>query len=306
MRSLKNICEVAVIGGGLAGLSAARHAVRLGRLVTLFEASGLFGGLVATVGEVDGLPVPGRFSGQDLAIHLLEDARKAAVQVVQTGVAKLELGKRLTLTDQENKTYHPEAIIIASGASPRKLGIPGEEELAGRGVSRCATCDGGFFRNQDVVVVGGGDGAVQEALVLAKTSRRVIMVCRSPLRAKRDYIDKLAARENVSFVWDSEVSTILGNDGVHGVRLRNVKDGASLDIECAGLFPFIGATPNTGFAPASLLTQTGHIRTTPRFATSDSRVFAVGAVRADYGGNLVEAMAEGVGAAESAARLLLH
>jgi thioredoxin reductase (NADPH) len=306
MRSLKNSCEVAVIGGGLAGLSAARHAVRLGRLVTLFEASGLFGGLVATIGEVDGLPVPGKFSGQDLAIHLLQDARKAAVQVVQTGVAKLDLGKRLTLTDHENKTYHPEAIIIASGASLRKLGVPGEEEFVGRGVSRCATCDGGFFRNQNVVVVGGGDGAVQEALVLAKTSRRVIMVCRSPMRAKRDYIEKLAARENVSFVWDSEVSKILGDGGVCSVRLRNVKDGTCSDIECAGLFPFIGATPNTEFAPASLLTETGHIKTTPRFATSDSRVFAVGAVRADYGGNLVQAMAEGVGAAEAAARLLLH
>jgi thioredoxin reductase (NADPH) len=306
MRSLKNICEVAVIGGGLAGLSAARHAVRLGRLVTLFEASGLFGGLVATIGEVDGLPVPGKFSGQELAIHLLQDARKAAAQIVQTGVARIELDKRLTLTDQENKTYHPEAIIIASGASPRKLGVRGEEEFVGRGLSRCATCDGGFFRNQDVVVVGGGDGAVQEALVLAKTSRRVIMVCRSALKAKRDYIERLAARENVSFVWDSEVSTILGRDGVSGVRLRNVKDGTSSDIECAGLFPFIGATPNTEFAPASLRTQTGHIKTTPRFATSDPRVFAVGAARADYGGNLVEAMAEGVGAAEAVARLLLH
>jgi thioredoxin reductase (NADPH) len=306
MRPLKNICEVAVIGGGLAGLSAARHAARLGGLVTLFEGSGMFGGLVATIDEVDGLPVPGKFSGQDLAIHLLEDARRAAVQVVQTGVVKIELGRRLTLTDQQNKTYHPEAIVIASGASLRKLGVPGEEEFIGRGVSRCATCDGGFFRGQDVVVVGGGDGAVQEALLLAKTSRRVIMVCRSPLKAKRDYIEKLAARENVSFVWGSEVSTILGDDGVCGVRLRSVKDGASSEIECAGLFPFIGAVPNAEFAPASLLTATGHIKTSSDFATSDSRVFAVGAVRADYGGNVVQAMAEGVGAAESVARLLIH
>ena len=302
MRPLKNICEVAVIGGGLAGLSAARHAARLGRLVTLFEGSALFGGLVATVGEVEGLPVPGRFSGQDLAMHLLEDARKAAVQIVGTGVARIELAERLTLIDQENRTYHPEAIIVASGASPRRLGVRGEEEFIGRGVSRCATCDGGFFRGQDVVVVGGGDGAVQEALVLAKTSRRVFMVCRSPLKAKRDYIEKLAARENVSFVWDSEVSSILGDDGVSGVRLRNVKDGTSSDLECAGLFPFIGATPNSAFAPASLLTATGHIRTGAGLATSDSRVFAAGAVRADYGGNLVQAMAEGVGAAEAVAR----
>jgi thioredoxin reductase (NADPH) len=306
MRPLKNICEVAVIGGGLAGLSAARHAARLGRLVTLFEGSGLFGGLVATVGEVDGLPVPGKFSGQDLAMHLLEDARKAAVRVVDAGVAAIELDNRLTLTDQQNKTYHPEAIIIASGASLRKLGVPGEEEFIGRGVSRCATCDGGFFRGDDVVVVGGGDGAVQEALVLAKTSRRVIMVCRSPLKAKRDCIEKLAARENVSFIWDSEVSAILGDNGVSGVSLRNVKDGTSTDVACAGLFPFIGATPNTGFVPASLRTATGHLNTSHGFATSDSRVFAVGAVRTDYGGNIVQAMAEGVGAAEFASRLLLH
>jgi len=306
MRPLKNTCEVAVIGGGLAGLCAARHAARLGRLVTLFEGSVLFGGLVATIDEVDGLPVPGKFSGQDLAIHLLEDSRKAAVQVVDTGVAKIELDKRITLTDQANRTYHPEAIIIASGASLRKLGVRGEEEFIGRGVSRCATCDGGFFRGQDVVVVGGGDAALQEALVLAKTSRRVIMVCRSPLRAKRDYIDKLAARENVSFIWDSEVSAILGDDGVSGVRLRNVKNGTSSDIECAGLFPFIGATPNAEFVPAALLTTTGHIRTDLGFATSDARVFAAGAVRATYGGNVVEAMAEGVAAAEAVTRLLLH
>ena len=266
----------------------------------------MFGGLLATVGEVDGLPVPGTFSGQDLAIHLLQDARKVGVQVVESSVAKIDLDKRLTLTDQENKSHHPEAIIIASGASLRRLGVRGEEELIGRGVSRCATCDGGFFRGQDVVVVGGGDGAVHEALVLAKTSRRVIMVCRSPLKAKRDYIDKLAARENVSFVWDSEISAILGDDGVSGVRLRNVKDGTSSDIECTGLFPFIGVAPNTEFVPASLLTATRHIKTSPGFATSDARVFAVGAARADYGGNIVQAMAEGVGAAEIVARSLLH
>src|SRR5882757_3493969 len=296
MRPLKNMCEVAVIGGGLAGLSAARHAARLGRLVTLFESSGLFGGLVATVDEVDGLPVPGKFSGQDLAIHLLQDARKAGVQVVETGVAKIELGQRITLIDQENRTYYPEALIIASGASLRKLGVAREEEFIGRGVSRCATCDGPFFRGQDVVVVGGGDAAAQEALVLAKTSRRVIMVCRSPLKAKRDYIDKVAARENVSFIWDSEVSAILGHDGVSGVRVRNVKSGQSSDIDCMGLFPFVGAVANTQFVPAMLRTATGHIATNADFATSDARVFAVGAVRANYGGNLVEAMAEGVGA----------
>jgi thioredoxin reductase (NADPH) len=115
-RPLKNMCEVAVIGGGLAGLSAARHVARLGRHVTLFEGTGLFGGQVATIDEVDGIPVPGKFSGQDLAIHLLDDARKAAVHVVEAGVVKLELGQRLCLADEQHRTYQPEAIIVASGA----------------------------------------------------------------------------------------------------------------------------------------------------------------------------------------------
>jgi thioredoxin reductase (NADPH) len=306
MRPLKNLCEVAVIGGGLAGLSAARHAARLGRMVTLFEGSPLFGGLVATIDEVEGIPVPGKYSGQDLAIHLLEDVRKAQVLVVEKSIASLQLGASLTLTDDSGGTYHPEAIIIASGASLRKLNVPNEEEFLGRGVSRCATCDGGFFRGQDVVVVGGGDGAAQEALLLSKTSRRVIMVCRSPLRAKRNYVEKLAARENVSFIWDNEVSSVLGADGVAGVRLRNVKDGSSADVECAGLFPFIGSDPNTSFAPSSLKTASGHVRTSEGLATQDARVFAIGAVRAEYGGKVVQAMAEGVSAAEAAARLLVH
>jgi len=290
---------VAVIGGGIAGLTAARHAARLGRLVTVFEVSPLFGGLVATIDEVEGLSVPGKFSGQALAMHLLEDARQAGVQIIATGIAKLESGKRLTLTDGDHETYHPEAIIIASGASLRKLGVPREDEFLGRGVSHCATCDGGFFRGQDVAVVGGGDAAVQEALLLTKTSRRVIMISRSPMKAKRESIDKLAARENVSFIWESEVDAILGEDGVSGVRLRNVKDGTSVDLECAGLFPFIGVTPNTGFLPASLLTETGHVKTGSGLATSDPRVLAVGAARADYGGSILQAMAEGVGAAQA-------
>ena len=301
MRALKNLCEVAVIGAGLAGLTAARHAARLGRLVTLFESSALFGGLVATIDEVEGLAVPGKFSGQALAMHLLEDARKAGVRVVATGIEKLELDTRLTLADQDGNIHHPQAIVIASGASLRRLGVPREDEFLGRGLSRCATCDGGFFRGQDVVVVGGGDAAVQEALLLTKTSRRVTVICRGPMKAKRESIDKLAARENVTFVWDSQLTEILGDDGVSGVRVRNLKDGTSLDVRCAGLFPFIGVTPNTGFLPASLLTESGHVKTTLGLATSDPRVLAVGAVRHDYGGSVLQAMAEGVGAAQAIA-----
>jgi thioredoxin reductase (NADPH) len=306
VRPLKNLAEVAVIGGGLAGLSAARHMLRLGHLVTLFEATGLYGGQVATVHELDGLATPGAFSGQDLAIHLLEEVRKSGAVIVETGVSKLTTGERLEIVDDEGRAYHPEAVILASGATLRKLGAPGEEEFVGRGVSRCATCDGGFFRGEDVVVVGGGDAAAQEALLLAKTSRRVIMVCRSPLKAKRDYVDRLAARENVEFAWDSEVEAILGENAVSGVRLRNVKDGTTSELACSGLFPYVGVAPNTAFLPTSLLTPSGHVKTNGGLATADPRVFAAGAVRADYGGEAVQAMAEGIGAAEAAAKRLVH
>jgi thioredoxin reductase (NADPH) len=305
VRPFKNKAEIAVIGGGLAGLTAAAHAARLGHFVTLFEASYMYGGQVATILDVDGMMLPGTFSGQDIAIHLLEEARKLGVETIETPVSALAANPRLTLTDETGKDYFPAAIIIASGASLRKLGVPGEEEFLGRGVSRCAACDGGFFRGQDVVVAGGGDSAVEEALVLAKTSRRVTMVCHGPLTAKRDYIEKLAARDNVVFAWDSEICDILGDNGVAAVRLRNVKTGDMSEIACSGVFPFIGVAPNSAFLPAAFLTETGHVKTGADLATADPRLFAAGAVRAGYGGNAVQAMAEGVGAAEAASSLLL-
>jgi thioredoxin reductase (NADPH) len=303
-RPLKNLAEIAVIGGGLAGLSAVLQATRLGRLVTLFEGSGMYGGQVATVDEVDGLGAPGRFSGQDVAIHMLEQARKAGAHVVDVPVASVETGAKLTLTDEGGKVYHPETVIVASGGTARKLGVPGEDEFIGRGLSHCATCDGGFFRGEDVAVIGGGDAAVTEALVLARTSRTVYMVCRSPLRAKREYIERIDAKENVRFLWDSEVTAILGADSVTGLGLRDVRTGATSEIACAGLFPFIGSVPHAPFLPAKLCNKAGFVATGADFATSDPRIFAVGAVRAGFGGNVSQAMAEGVGAAEAAARLI--
>lgn len=298
------MCEITVIGGGLAGLAAAHHAARLGRLVTLIEGSGIYGGLVATVDEVDGLGVPGHFTGQDIAIHLLEEARKIGVQVLETPVAAVDAGERLAITDDAGAVLHPAAIIIATGASLRKLGVPGEEDLAGRGVSRCATCDGGFFRGQDVAVIGSGDAAVTEALVLARTSGTVHMICRGPLKAKREYIDRLDAKANVRFHWECEVTAILGTDGVTGLGLRNLRSGAASELSCAGVFPFIGVTPNSDFLPQSLRDATGRVLSGPDMATADPRIFAAGAVRAGYGGNAVQAMAEGTSAAEAAVRLI--
>lgn len=264
----------------------------------------MYGGLVATVDHVDGLGIGGHHSGQAVAMHLLEEAQKLGVQVVEWPVASLELGQRLALTTEEGKTYHPEAVIVASGASLRRLKVPGEEQFAGRGVSRCATCDGGFFRSKDVAVIGSGDAAVTEALVLAKTSRKVFMVCRGSVKAKPIYVDRLAARDNVVFAWDSEVTKIVGETGVTGLELRNVRTGEVSQVECSGVFPFVGVEPSAGFLPGELLTASGHVRADASCGTADPRVFAAGAVREGYGGDVAQAMAEGVTAAQSASKTL--
>ncbi|MFM5931801.1 MAG: NAD(P)/FAD-dependent oxidoreductase [Novosphingobium sp.] len=298
-RPLKNLEEIVVIGAGLAGLSAARHAARLGRLVTLFEGSGLYGGLVATLGEVDDLPFPGTWSGQDLAMHLLEQAQKVGVRVIDASVTAVDPGTKLSLTDSEGRSYAPEAIIVATGGTLRKLGVPGEEEFAGRGVSRCATCDGGFYRGKHVAVIGGGDGAVHEAMTLSRMAERVTLVCRSPLKARREHIDKLDARDNVRFVWDSEVTAIEGDVKVSGLALRNVNTGEESQLACDGVFPFIGLEPAGHFLPAALRDDAGFAST-----SADPRVQAIGWARAGFGGTGIEAMAEGVSAAEAAHRVL--
>jgi len=307
VRPLKNLSEVVVIGGGLAGLSAARHSARLGHLVTLFERTGMYGVLVVTVGHVEGLPFPGHHSGQDLAIHLFEQAGKAGVRILDREVVSIDTGEKLALRDGSGEVHRPEAIIVASGASLKKLAVPGEDSYYGRGVSRCATCDGGFFRGQTVVVAGGGDAAVHEALELSVHCGRVIVVSHGRMRAKREYLDRLAARDNVEFVWDSEIAEILGDDsGVTGVRLRDVRSDSTRELPCMGVFPFIGVTPNTGFVPAALRDGRGLVMTDAQLATQDARIFAAGAARAGYGGNGVEAMAEGISAAESVAQRLRH
>ena len=286
--------DVLVVGGGIAGLTAAWQAGGRGMATAVLEEAPLFGGQVTNVEALQGFPAAAETSGTALATKLVEDCRALGVTFVQEGARDLVPGNSAHEVSTESQTCRARHIVVASGGRLRSLGVPGEEEFRGRGVSQCAPCDGPLFRGEDVVVVGGGDAALQEALVLAEFCRSVAIVCRGPLRARGHYVDRVTARPNVRFIWDSTVAAVLGGQAVEGVRLRNVKDGSESDLTCAGVFPFIGSEPNTRFLPEAVARDAaGRVTTEASLASSVPGIYAIGAVRAGYSGELVSAAGEG-------------
>lgn len=306
LRRRHDIWDVAIVGGGIAGLTAAWHAMRRGMAPCLFEPQPGYGGQVATVNHLDDWPATGPVSGVELAASLAASLSHEIVEAYNEPVLKVERDAGLLRVSSSSHSVRARRVIAASGARLRTLGVPGEEQLRGRGVSQCADCDGGFFRNQDVVVVGGGDAALQEALVLAETCASVTVVARSRLKARSAYVERAAGKPNVRFLWDSTVDAILGTDGVTGVRLRNVHTGERRELACSGVFPFVGVTPHTAYLPDDVGRDAdGRLVTDAELRTSVNGVFAVGAVRAGYGGDLVSAAGESALAVAVAARELI-
>lgn len=293
LRRRRDIWDVAIIGGGIAGLTAAWHATRRGLAPCLFEPQPGYGGQVATVNTIDDWPATGPVSGVELAASLAAGLSHEIVERLDESVSKVQSEGGLLRVSSASHSIRARKVVVASGARLRTLGVPGEEELRGKGVSQCAHCDGGFFRNQDVVVVGGGDAALQEALVLAEGCGSVTIVARSRLRARSAYVERAASKPNIRFVWDSTIDAVSGTEGVTGIRLRNVKTGATSELACSGVFPFVGVTPETAFLPAKVKRDaSGRLVTDAELRSSLAGVFAVGAVRAGYGGDLVSASGE--------------
>jgi thioredoxin reductase (NADPH) len=273
--------KVVIIGSGPAGLTAALYAARA-NLEPLVIRGLQPGGLIATTSEVENYPgfVEG-VGGFDLADNMEKQAARFGTQFLDALVEQVDFSERpFKLTTDSGAVVTADTLIISTGASPRKLGVPGEEKLANRGVSYCATCDGFFFRGKRVIVVGGGNSALDEGLFLTRyVSELVIVHRRDALRADPILQERAFSNPKVRFAWDSAVSEILGEETVTGARIKNLKTGEETTLETDGVFPYIGHLPNTWLFKDTLdLDENGYIIADERTRTKVSGVFAAGDV----------------------------
>src|SRR5690242_4267034 len=238
-----DIRSLIIIGSGPAGYTAAVYAARANLQPLLFEGAVTAGGALMNTTEVENFPgFREGIMGPDLMENMRAQAERFGAEIITDDVESVELdGDVKTVVDAEGNTYRARAVILAMGSAYRELGLPDEKRLSGHGVSWCATCDGFFFRDQDIVVVGGGDTAMEEATFLTRFARSVTIVHRrDTLRASKVMQDRAMNNEKIRFMWDSEVTELLGGDRLAGVRVRNLKTGEVSELAATGLFVAIG------------------------------------------------------------------
>ena len=273
--------NVIILGSGPAGLTAALYAARANLSPVVLKGVDAGGQLMLTT-EVENFPgFPDAVLGPELMERMEKQAGRFEAELLHTAATRVDLSERPFGVWAGDQEWRARSLIISTGASAKWLGIPGEERLRGRGVSSCATCDGFFFRGQELVVVGGGDSAVEEATFLTRFATKVTLVHRrDELRASKIMQERAFANEKIDFVWDSAVEEIVGNGTVTGVRLRNLKTDAQTDLAAGGVFVAIGHTPNTTLFEGQLelrRTGTSPCRNPPP-QTSVEGVFAAGDV----------------------------
>lgn len=291
--------DVVIIGGGPAGLTAGIYTAR-SRLNTVMLDKGMPGGQITVCDLIENYPgFPSGISGYDLATRMHEQAGMLGLETRMADVQSVDLQGDIKKVDIGDEIIEARVAIIALGARPKTLGVPGEEEYYGKGVSYCATCDGPFFSGKDIVVVGGGDTAVQESVFLAKFGRKVTIVHRrDSFRAARMLQERAFTDPKVDVVWNSTIKEILGDGFVEGVVLGNVKTGEETRLDTHGVFILIGHKPDTEFLRGQVdLDEQGYIITDERMRTNIPGVYAAGDARQKMLRQIVTAAADGAIAA---------
>jgi len=295
--------DLIIIGGGPAGLTAAIYAGR-NRLRTLIVEKLVLGGQASNAFFIENYPgFPGGISGQDLEKKMTEQAARLGLQVIWGTAGQLEAkGKKEFAVGVDGRTVRGKAVIVATGTENRKLNIPGEAEFRGRGVSYCATCDGAFYKNKNVVVVGGGNSAIEEALYLTRFAAKVSLVHRrDQLRADKVLAERATAHPKIYFFWHATLEEIKGDKFVKEAILKDVATGKRLIVPADGVFVYIGSRPGSDPVKAAVkLDEQGYIITDDKMKTSAEGIFAAGDVRQKSLRQIVTAAGDGAVAAESA------
>ena len=303
---MKRVYDMVIIGGGPGGYTAALYAVRAGLSAVVLEKLSA-GGQMALTSQIDNYPgFPEGVDGFTLAEQMQQGAERFGAVSELAEVYSVDLHADPKVIETDEGTFYGRTVVIATGAGPRELGIPGEKELTGRGVNYCAHCDGMFYKGKTVAVVGGGNSAAADAMYLARLCEKVIVVHRrDTLRATKIYHDPLMKAENVEFRWNSTVSRLLSDGKVNGVVLTDVHTGEETAIDCDGVFVSIGRKPATDLVAGQLeLDKGGYIVADESTKTSIPGVFAVGDVRTKALRQIVTAVADGAAAAHAAEQYL--
>jgi thioredoxin reductase (NADPH) len=298
----EKIYDVVIIGAGPAGMTAAVYTSR-GNLSTLMIERGIPGGQMANTEEVENYPGFEHILGPELSTKMFDHAKKFGAEYAYGDVQEIIDGEAFKTIKAGGKEYKARTIILTTGAEYKKMGIPGETELGGRGVSYCAVCDGAFFRNKELVVVGGGDSAVEEGVYLTRFASKVTIVHRrDELRAQKILQDRAFANEKIEFIWNHTVKSINDENGkVGGVTLASTVDDSEQEFKADGVFIYIGMLPLTKpFVNLGILNENGYILTNEQMETKIPGIFAAGDVREKTLRQIVTATGDGSIAAQAA------
>ncbi|MEE1282634.1 MAG: thioredoxin-disulfide reductase [Acutalibacteraceae bacterium] len=292
---MEHIYDILILGGGPAGYTAALYASRAGLDTILIERMSA-GGQMALTGDIDNYPgFEKGVNGFALGMKMQQSAERFGAKTKYAEVTRVDFSEKIKKIVTSKGDFFGKAVVIATGANPRELGIKGEKELIGKGIHYCAHCDGRFYKDKTVIVVGGGNSAVADALYLSRLAKKVYIVHRrDTLRATKIYMEPLFKAENVEFVWNSTISDFITDNRIVGAKIKNVKTDAITDIACDGIFINIGRKPATEFLADSVkIDKNGYIIADESTITNVPGVYAVGDVRTKVLRQIVTAVADG-------------